>query len=239
MLASQTVDWGQSLMSQRAFIQGSEPTVDRFGLNPSLAILRETREALQPNGVRIYSIEDSAAGLAFEEQTPFALGHDALDEVFGRIDRLEADRAQTREAAMTAAKAAGSAVQELLDLPGPIRDLALEAATGSGWSFAGPGVKSMNLHVEGGYPIRLLRIEPGCGAPCHDHTGTEYTLVLSGAFKDGTGRFGRGDLSVKSQGQQHRPIAEQGAVCFALAVEEGSVAFTGALGLVQKLFSRH
>jgi hypothetical protein len=28
-------------------------------------------------------------------------------------------------------------------------------------------------------------------------------------------------------------------VCFALAVEEGEVAFTGALGVLQRMFTRH
>jgi putative transcriptional regulator len=120
-----------------------------------------------------------------------------------------------------------------------LREVCLESAGTAGWTFAGPGVRSLTLSTGGLLPAKLLRIEPGQGAPNHDHTGTEYTLVVKGAFEDGTGRFGPGDLSIKRAGQIHHPIAEFGEVCFALAVEEGEVAFTGALGVLQRLFTRH
>ena len=76
-------------------------------------------------------------------------------------------------------------------------------------------------------------------APHHDHTGTEYTLVVCGAFEDGTGMFGPGDLSIKRPGQMHHPVALPGGVCLALTVEEGDIALTGALGMLQRLFTRH
>jgi putative transcriptional regulator len=51
--------------------------------------------------------------------------------------------------------------------------------------------------------------------------------------------FGPGDLSIKRPGQMHHPVALPGGVCLALTVEEGDIALTGALGMLQRLFTRH
>ena len=61
---------------------------------------------------------------------------------------------------------AGQAIEELLNLPDPVRDLALDQG---GWSFAGPGVRNMTLLNEDGAKAELIRIEPGRGVPHHGH----------------------------------------------------------------------
>lgn len=204
-------------------------------LDPALRLLSETQASLL--GVRggNFGIADTLGAMALEDERPASVRVTFASDILAKIDAYEASHIQAKQAV----RAAGNALDELLSLPQPLRDLSLHAAGECGWTFAGPGVKCMVLKTGGKLPTKLLRIEPGYGAPNHDHTGTEYTLVVKGAFNDGTGHFGPGDLSIKRAGQIHHPVAEAGAVCFALAVEEGEVAYTGALGVLQRLFTRH
>ncbi|MBL4544622.1 MAG: hypothetical protein JKP95_01770 [Oceanicaulis sp.] len=76
----------------------------------------------------------------------------ALATLFDIIDTEEAGLGEAgparfnartgSETSRDAAQKAGQAIDELLDLPGSVRDLALETG---GWSFAGPGVRTMPL----------------------------------------------------------------------------------------------
>jgi putative transcriptional regulator len=204
-------------------------------IDPAFTLLSDTQASLL--GVRSGNagIADTLGGIALEAECPASISASFINKTMAKIDAYEA----TNEKARLAAMSAGNALEELLSLPYPLRDLCLESAGDSGWSFSAPGVKSMVLKTGGKLPTRLLRIEPGRGAPNHDHTGTEYTLVVKGAFYDGTGYFGPGDLSIKRVGQIHHPVAQADEVCFALTVEEGEVAFFGVLGVLQRLFTRH
>jgi putative transcriptional regulator len=208
---------------------------DFLTADPSLRLLVETQAALK--GISSFSLDfgDVVGGVSLEAQGPVDVSDHFLAGVLAQIDALEDSQGQAREAV----HAAGRALDELLGLPQPLRDISLDSAAQEGWTFAGPGVKSMALETGGTLRAKLLRIEPGHGAPHHDHTGTEYTLVVAGAFEDGTGMFGPGDLSIKRPGQMHHPVALPGGVCLALTVEEGDIALTGALGMLQRLFTRH
>jgi putative transcriptional regulator len=114
----------------------------------------------------------------------------------------------------------------------------LEAIVAGGWTFAGPGLRSLPIDLGSGSKAELLRIEPGWGAPRHSHRGGEYTLVLSGSFHDERGRYRVGDIACAGPTVTHRPVADPGEVCYSLAVTEAPLAFTGALGVFQKLW-RH
>lgn len=184
---------------------------------------------------------DQVAGLLLETTAPAPLRDDALAQVFAIIDTEEAglgeagavDASGVRadRSSREAATAAGSAIEELLNLPAAIRDAALERGS---WSFAGPGVRTMELMRDGAAKAELIRLEPGRGVPRHGHEGREFTLVLCGAFHDGRERYDAGDLCVADPAVEHRPVAEQGGVCIALAVTDGPLAFTGPLGWVQR-----
>jgi putative transcriptional regulator len=204
-------------------------------VDPAYTLIRDTQAALVGTRHANDAVAATIGGSCLELEEPASLRSSFSSDVLAKISAYEADLAQSKAAAISA----GAKLQELLDLPQPLRDLALDSAGRSGWTFAGPGVKTMKLATGGQLPTKLLRIEPGHGAPNHDHTGTEYTLVLAGAFDDGTGYFGVGDLSIKRAGQIHHPVATSEGVCLALSVEEGEVAFTGALGALQRLFTRH
>ena len=183
---------------------------------------------------------DAVSGFLLDAISPAAMTGDALEQVFAVIDAEEAgvgeaaimspgagDRASRR-----AAEAAGQAMKEILNLPESVRNLALES--GAVWSFAGPGVRKMALMDDHGAKAELIRLEPGRGVPHHGHDGREFTLVLTGAFHDGRARYARGELCAADPSTEHKPVAEEGEVCIALAVTDGPLAFTGPLGWVQR-----
>lgn len=182
---------------------------------------------------------EAVAGALLESVEPAPVRDTSLQEVLAAIDAEEArageagpiapSRDETR--ARRAAEAAGRSLRELLELPASVRDLALEKAA---WSFAGPGVKRMELLREGPAKAELIRLEPGRGVPRHGHDCKEFTLVLTGAFHDGFDRYGAGELCAADPDLEHKPVAEPGEVCIALAVTDGPLAFTGPLGWVQR-----
>ena len=203
-------------------------------LEPALQLLVETRAALKPSLSLRLAAADAVVGALFEGEAPAPLSDNAIDRAMAAIDSLsEAPSARHQ----IAAKAANSAIQELIELPEPLRSRVLEAAGETSWRFAGPGLRVLPVAVSSSSHVELLRIEPGCGAPRHSHLGTEYTLVLQGRFCDESGSYGPGDVAVVGPGHTHRPMAEGHEVCLALAVREGGLEFKGGLGLIQRLFA--
>jgi anti-sigma factor ChrR (cupin superfamily) len=73
-----------------------------------------------------------------------------------------------------------------------------------------------------GRALVLIRMEPGCGYPRHRHVGDEHVLVVQGAYADGHGTHGTGELVVHPDGSEHAPVAVRGGppcVLLALAHE--------------------
>jgi putative transcriptional regulator len=131
---------------------------------------------------------------------------------------------------------------EVLAAPEELRPAFAKALAAGRWSFAGPGLRTLDLDIPGAGRFaeqpQVLKIEPGYGAPRHSHGGMELTLVLDGAFRDETGVYGPGDLAVATDALTHRPIAEPGRTCMAYAVSFAPMRFTGLLGMAQRLWSR-
>lgn len=170
--------------------------------------------------------EAVAAALLLNE-TPAAMRDDALQRALDAVLALE-----------TPQPAADDALADDLDaLPEAVRE-AVRAAPGAQWKFASPGIKIMTLLRDGPAKAELLRISPGAGAPTHTHDGVELTLVLKGAFRAGDALFRSGEVCVAGPDDTHRPIAEPGAICIALAVTDAPLRFTGVLGALQKLFGQ-
>lgn len=210
-------------------------------LSGPMRLLVDAQAAVDPAIDRQRRDADATAGILFETVRPAAMSDAALDQVFAAIDAEEAGIGEAGRApilssgdhaSQKAAEAAGQAINEILSLPDAVRDLALDQ--GAGWSFGGPGVRTMDLLKEGAAKAQLIRLEPGCGVPRHSHDGREFTLVLTGAFHDGRDRFNRGELCAADPSVEHKPIADVGEVCIALAVTDGPLAFTGPLGWVQR-----
>lgn len=206
-------------------------------LDPAMRLLVETQAALRPEARSDLALSEEIAGAFFETETPAPMAADSFDSVMSRIadmGREDHPEHPTRRAA----RAASTVIDEILHLPHPLQDFALDAIAAGGWTFAGPGLRTLPIDTGKGSKAEILRIEPGWGAPRHAHRGGEYTLVLAGSFSDERGRYGIGDIACAGPAVTHRPIANAGEVCYSLAVTDAPLAFTGPLGLIQKLW-RH
>ncbi len=206
--------------------------------NAALRLLMDARVHVSADAAREVDLCDTLGGAFLESLTPVALEPDALSRALACIDALD-DEPRVASQPQKAAAEAGRGVQEVLDLPEPVRDAALTAMEGADWRFAGRGIRILELLEDQGCKAELLRIEPGAGAPEHGHAGDEITLVLKGAFCVDGARFGRGDLCFATIGVDHRPVAEPGEVCIALAITDAPLEFKGLLGVLQRTFRRH
>ena len=200
-------------------------------LDQGFVLLLETQAALRPDISRSLRRADAIGGLMLERESKSPMSFGALDRAMKALDGIEAP---VREAC----RRAQSGLGELIRLPRPLQDFALDAASQRGWSSAGRGLSIMKLDVESDTECELLRIEPGCGAPQHTHDGNEFTLVITGQFSDGRGTYRPGDISIAGPDDVHRPIADEGEICLALAVRDGGLRFTGMLGLIQRVLGR-
>lgn len=106
------------------------------------------------------------------------------------------------------------------------------------WRPIGMGVRQAILRTERGATARLLYIPAGQAVPDHGHRGTELTLVLQGAFRDESDRFGPGDVEIASDEVQHTPIAEAGADCICLAATDAPLRFSGLVPRLAQRFLR-
>lgn len=201
-------------------------------LDPALVLLVETQAALREDVRRRLHLSDTIGAAFLDRETPARLSDAALEKTLAQLDLIE----KKPSASVRAARIAGSILDELIVLPEPLKEKALVAAGESGWKFGGPGLKTMPLNIHGDAKVEILRIEPGHGAPRHTHQGSEYTLVVRGGFTDSAGSYGPGDLCIAGPQHTHQPIADEGEICYALAVTDGDLKFTGWLGVLQKLF---
>lgn len=201
-------------------------------LDEATALMVAAHLDLCPDARETVDLMTRVGGALLDEAEPVAMRDGAFDAVMALIDRQPAD-----------AQAGRAIDDELSALPQVIQDRI--AACGGKWSFVTPGVKAMDLGFEAPQgsadsapgEVKLYRLEQGKGVPTHTHKGSEVTLVLTGAFADGRDRFGPGEVSVASPEITHRPIAEAGDTCFALAITDAPLQLTGALGLVQRALS--
>lgn len=210
-------------------------------LSGPMSLLLDAQACVNPGVARQRTAAEALSGVMLEMTAPAPLRDEALSQVLAALDAEEAGLGEAAlkpgigdQAARRAAEAAGKGLNEILGLPAPVRDMALER--GASWQFAGPGVRTMILMEEGRAKAELIRLEPGRGVPHHGHDGREFTLVLTGAFHDGLDRYGAGELCAADPDTEHKPVAEPGEVCIALAVSDGPLAFTGPLGWVQRAF---
>ena len=105
------------------------------------------------------------------------------------------------------------------------------------WKPLGMGVRQSILSHGKGGSVRLLYIPSGQAVPDHGHNGLELTLVLQGAFRDETGRFGIGDVEVANSDLEHTPVAEEGDACICLAATDASLRFRSLIPrLLQPVF---
>ncbi|MDZ4394249.1 ChrR family anti-sigma-E factor [Cypionkella sp.] len=123
------------------------------------------------------------------------------------------------------------------DLPAPLGDYIGGGLAEVKWRSLGMGVRQAILPTGKGATARLLYIPAGQAVPDHGHRGTELTLVLQGAFRDATDRFGPGDVEIATEELEHTPVAEAGEACICLAATDAPLRFNALIPrLLQPLF---
>lgn len=123
-------------------------------------------------------------------------------------------------------------------LPQPLRDILGGDIGTLQWRGIGLGVRQIIIagDAEDQPTARLLSIPAGQAMPEHSHSGTEITLVLKGAFTDGTVRYARGDVEVADDDVEHTPVAEAGSDCICLAVTDAPLRFSALLPRIAQVF---
>jgi len=209
-------------------------------LSPPMVLLIDAQASMDGGAARQREDAEAVTGLLLENLGPAPVKAEALAEIFSTIDAeatqsTQPDSVPKDVSSCPAARAAGKAIEELLCLPSVVRDLALDKG---GWSFAGPGVRTLELMHHGDAKAELIRMEPGRSVPRHSHNSQEFTLVLAGGFSDGRDSYTLGDICVVDPGVIHKPVADPGEACIVLAVTDGPPSFTGPLGWIQRVLGR-
>jgi putative transcriptional regulator len=88
------------------------------------------------------------------------------------------------------------------------------------WRRLIPGIRAIDLSVEGAWRARLVCLRPGTPIPLHDHGGPEHTVVFSGGLDDNDGHLGRGDAATMLPGDAHKQRVSPGEPCVALIINE-------------------
>ncbi len=201
-------------------------------LDPAFALMVETQCMIRQDIRTSIAVSEMISGSFLDSAEPAEISEHAISRVMAAIDAMDAPV----ETSLMAGKAAGQAINELLALPEPLRATALDAAGKRGWQTMGLGLKRLPLDFDTSMDVELYRIAPGSKIPRHSHGGTEYTLVVSGGFRDEHGGYGPGDVAVIDGDTVHQPVADEDEVCLALVIRDGGLHFTGAFGVMQRLF---
>lgn len=123
-------------------------------------------------------------------------------------------------------------------LPAPLTDYVGGDLDAVRWRSVGMGVKQAILSTDKAATARLLYIPGGQSVPDHGHRGMELTLVLQGAFRDETDRFGPGDVEIASEDVEHTPVAENGEACICLAATDAPLRFRSLIPRLAQPFLR-
>jgi len=179
---------------------------------------------------RMYEF-DSVGGEILEEETIASMSESSLNQT---LDMIEAgDIAQLAASAVTPSSPNTDTI-----FPTPLQDYVGGDLDAVKWRKMGGGVQQAILKADKSATVRLLRIPAGTAVPDHGHCGTELTLVLQGAFRDETDRFGVGDIEVANEDLNHQPIAEDGADCICLAATDAPLQFNSWLPRIAQPFLR-
>lgn len=199
-------------------------------LDPAFALLLETQSMLRGDVRHALAVSETISGVMLEMSEPARMSAGAATRALDLIAQLEGETGR--------AASRGPEDRELADLPDPLRTPAQDAFAAAGWQGTAPGIRRMKLDVGSELDVELYRIQPNARVPRHTHGGMEFTLVVAGGFSDESGSYGPGDLAVKGPDDTHQPVGDPGDVCFALAVRDSGLRFTGVMGMIQRVLGR-
>ncbi|WP_193186444.1 ChrR family anti-sigma-E factor [Nisaea sediminum] len=193
-------------------------------LPEAVSVLVATQLALRPDLRRTVAEFEDIGGLLLDEIEPVPLTASALDAALAEIS------ANNDAPAEDAAGLIGSDLETEEIVPQPLRGYLCGPLGSLGWRKRGPGIEECRIPVnDDRFEMSLIRLKPGRAVPDHGHEGAELTLVLDGAFSDASGRYGRGDLAVNGEDDQHAPTADPELGCICVAITGGPLKFSNPL----------
>ncbi len=193
-------------------------------LGESASVLVATHLALCPCCREDVEHMEALGGTLLEDLVPTSLAPSALASALARLDDEESPDAVSHRASLPLDEGARN-------LPEPLRGFLGGRLDTLPWRRLGPGVFQHVVRPDtDGAKTRLIRVAPGKAMPRHGHTGTELTLVLSGAFFDGSERFARGDVEHADSDVVHRPLIDRGSDCICFLVTDAPLRFSSFFG---------
>ncbi|WP_029031901.1 ChrR family anti-sigma-E factor [Salinarimonas rosea] len=201
-------------------------------LSAPLHTLVATHLAIRPESRRFVSLLETASASEIERLEPAPLAD--------RDARLAAIFAAGEEPIRACApREAGDVYMGDDVVPYPLARFLGASLAATPWRTLLPGVKEYRVTDNEDGEATLYWIRGGRKIPSHTHEGSEYTLVLKGAFSDIHGHYRRGDIAIADMDVDHQPMADAGQDCFCFAVTDAPLKLTGPIGrIVQKIF-RH
>ena len=169
---------------------------------------------------------DTVGGAVMDAEAPIGLSDGSFAATLALIAKNPTDADMPKPA------------KKVSSLPAPLHDYVGTDLSDVKWRKVGGGVRQAILKTDRSASVRLLHIPAGVQMPDHGHRGTELTLVLEGAFKDETDRFGAGDIEVASEDDHHQPVAEMGQDCICLAASDAPLRFNSWIPRIIQPFLR-
>jgi putative transcriptional regulator len=198
-------------------------------LGESWGLVIATHLALCPNCRNTVSYWEAFGGGILHSIEPISVNAELIDGVMARINNPEIP--------VEIPSHDNIAVSESTILPQPLRGYIGRDVSKLDWKRLGFGAYQFTVPVkEDGVTARLLKIPAGRPVPEHSHCGKELTLVLSGAYKDATGTYNRGDFQEADDSLEHQPQAADSEDCICLAVTDAPLRFKSlAVKLLQPI----
>tara|TARA_A100001037_G_scaffold56671_1_gene48956 strand:- start:656 stop:1294 length:639 start_codon:yes stop_codon:yes gene_type:complete len=169
---------------------------------------------------------EAMGGVFVDEIAPVPMAEGAFNDLLARLDTDDTLLPPTKPNAMF--------VTGNVPLPEPLRSYLLGddviQCTDLPWQRLGLGAYHIPITLsDRSATARLLRIPAGRPVAEHGHGGSELTLVLAGAFHDGSSYFGPGDFQETDETLVHKPRAIADEDCICLAVTDAPLSFSNPI----------
>lgn len=207
-------------------------------LSEAESLIVATHAALCPLCRDAIAQFEAVGASLLDEIEPEDMLSGSLDAVMSRLD----DEEPLPENVVRHPSARSALEQEKseLVLPEPLRSYVGSDLKDVVWRPVIRGLEEAELALSGpDFNARLIRVAAGAAMPQHSHHGSEYTLLLTGAYRDSSGLFARGDFQMADGDVDHQPTAEPGEPCVCLIVTDAPIKLTGRLGRLLNPFIRY
>ncbi len=207
-------------------------------LSEAESLIVATHSALCPLCRDAIAAFEAVGANLLDEIEPEELSAGSLESVMAKLD--DAADLPDNVVRHPSSKTAAAAAAEGFVLPEPLRSYVGGDLNDVVWRPVIRGLEEAELSVSGPeFNVRLIRVAAGAAMPQHSHYGSEYTLLLTGAYQDSSGRFARGDFQMADSDVDHQPTAEPGEPCVCLIVTDAPIKLTGPVGRLLNPFIRY